>query len=894
MLSRMWFPAAVVSVAIAATVATTDPVESTYVVCHSEASCHPEQSEGISPLQDTVKYRLGAYKLRRRGNFTAESLPDSVLQALGITLSFEEEDTLPRIFARDTMVVPDSLREIDPFRYKYYVALIDSLTHRIVSDSLRKSYDSLMVAADTLQARLDSADRYMLDSLYYRDSTIRAREAFLAWYNGLSKEERKKYDYEQKVKRKMAVADSLGKIKEEKQAVRDSIRENTPRVLLTFAIPDSLKYKRLITWNVDREFHDVKARVPDTTYNHYFYDYAFRREDVNSTWLGVSGSAVQPYNYFKRQEGDSPEFYSWYEPWSQSARNMRMYNTKTPYTELAYWGTLMAGDAKESDNLHIFTTNNILPAWNYSILYERWGGGGMLNNETVKNKTLALGTNFLGERYLMHAGFISNNIIQNENGGLVDVADVRDTTIDAREMKVALGKASSEIKKKTFFLNQQYRIPFTFINTWRARRDSTFVPDTTEDITTAFIGHSTEWSRYGRHYTDNINASDAVGRSLYNNVFNYNPTASDDSLGLTELDNKIFLRLQPWSAEAAVAKLDVGIGDKIQTYADSSATGNRFRGNSVYAYAGANGRLFRNMTWNARGQLYFAGYHAGDFNIRANADYRFYPFRKARTSPVAFGATFSTSLRDPDYYQQNVYSNHYKWNNNFGKTSVTKVGGHIDIPYWKLSASLNYGLLANNIYYDTLSIARQNASAMSVLSATLRKDFVIANFLHLDNQVLFQVSSNEDVLPLPRLALNGKYFIQFIVQRDALRQKVLEMQIGANLLYNTPWYSPAWNPALGVFHNQNQVRYENGPIIDLFVNAQWKRACIFIKIENAAMRWFDSADYFSAHHYINTQRVIKFGLFWPFYTQPGKGGGSSSSQGEGRSLPGGRSFGGEE
>ena len=165
---------------------------------------------------------------------------------------------------------------------------------------------------------------------------------------------------------------------------------------------------------------------------------------------------------------------------------------------------------------------------------------------------------------------------------------------------------------------------------------------------------------------------------------------------------------------------------------------------------------------------------------------------------------------------------------------------------------------------------------MSVLSAGLRKDFVIANFLHLDNQLLFQVSSNEEVLPLPRLALNGKYFIQFIVQRDALKQRVLEMQIGANVLYNTPWYSPAWNPALGVFHNQNQVRYENGPIIDLFVNAQWKRACIFIKIENAAMRWFDTADYFSAHHYINTQRVIKFGLFWPFYTQPGKGGGSSS------------------
>jgi hypothetical protein len=54
LLSRMWFPTTVMTLAIAASVATTDPVESTYVICH------PEQSGGISPLQDTVKYPLGA------------------------------------------------------------------------------------------------------------------------------------------------------------------------------------------------------------------------------------------------------------------------------------------------------------------------------------------------------------------------------------------------------------------------------------------------------------------------------------------------------------------------------------------------------------------------------------------------------------------------------------------------------------------------------------------------------------------------------------------------------------------------------------------------------------------------------------------------------------------
>ena len=149
MLSKYWFPAAVVSLALAASVAATDPVESTYTI----------ELSGVSPLQDTVKYPLGAYKLRRRGDFAAESLPDSILRSLGITVEFADpDDTVPRLTARDTIVVPDSLRESDPFRYKYYVALIDSLTHRIVSDSLRKSYFTLMEAEDTLHARLDSCD----------------------------------------------------------------------------------------------------------------------------------------------------------------------------------------------------------------------------------------------------------------------------------------------------------------------------------------------------------------------------------------------------------------------------------------------------------------------------------------------------------------------------------------------------------------------------------------------------------------------------------------------------------------------------------------------------------------------------------------------------------------
>ena len=58
---------------------------------------------------------------------------------------------------------------------------------------------------------------------------------------------------------------------------------------------------------------------------------------------------------------------------------------------------------------------------------------------------------------------------------------------------------------------------------------------------------------------------------------------------------------------------------------------------------------------------------------------------------------------------------------------------------------------------------------------------------------------------------------------------------------------------------------------DAFINMQWKRATIFVKLENAGQGWpMKKNDYFSADRYIVTQRMIKLGVFWPFYTQPGK------------------------
>ena len=857
--------------------------------------------------------------------------------------------------ARDTIKVPEELRETDPFKFKYYIAIKDSITRVQVRDSL-------LQAGDTVEVQ-------RLDSLYIKDSTEVAIAEFNAWYASLSRMERKKYDAEQALPGLIAAANRKLEIKDSIRARKDSIVQNTPRILSTFAIPDSMHYKRIITWNADRKINDIKnlrVQVEDTSYNRNFYDYPFLKEDINASWLGVSGSPVQYYDFFKRREEDNAIFYTPYESWSFSPETLPQFNTKTPYTELCYWGTLFANSEKEESNIRVLTTQNITPKLNLLINYHNYKGNGMLKREDTGNRTFSTSANYLGEKYIMHTGFIYNRIERSENGGLVDPSMIRDTIVDAREIDVYLREAANKMRKRTLFLDQSYRIPFTFLDkevraqrkaeklemarrdSIQARRDSLLarrdsllarkdsvlasgdsiaiaaylaaekaiaeIPADTEnetemaakteiaadtlmtDVTTAFIGHSSEWTVFKKKYTDNI--TDEAGKEFYHDRFYLNPATSADSLRVMRFENRAFLRLQPWSDDAIVSKIDVGIGDKLLSHYSFSPTSYltgpvNIIQNSVYLYAGAKGQYKNYFTWNAGGDYTFAGAEINDFGIDGNITANFFPFRRAKNSPLTLKGHFETSLREPDYYEQHIYTNHYKWDNDFSKISKTKVEASVSVPKWKLAASFGYALLDNNIYYDTLGIVRQNTAPMSVMTAELKKDFKLGNF-HFDHKAMFQLSSNEEVMPLPMLALNFRYYLQFDVVKN-----VMQMQIGANAWYTTKWYAPAYNPVIGVFHNQNKEEYGNCPYVDAFVNVQWKRVSLFVKAVNVNMGWpLKKADYFTAAGYIATQRTVKFGITWPFWTLPGKNKSSSSSASTsggnrgGSGLPSGLSAGG--
>ena len=642
---------------------------------------------------------------------------------------------------------------------------------------------------------------------------------------------------------------------------KDSVLRNTPRLLHTYVFDDTTKFKRMFLWNADTWFNKPVSIRPDTTFHDWFTEQPHQRYDAGANYLGVSGSAMQYNNWFMRPELKVFPFFDYYLPYSYTPETMPFYNTKTPYTELAYWGTLFANKQLEESNIKFLTTQNLTPSFNVNFVYLRFGGMGMLENEKTDNRTVGITGNYLGKRYVAQGGYIFNRIKREENGGISDPSMVLDTLVDAKVIPITLNNAHNTLKRNTLFLTHSYGIPFKFLQ----KADSLGMKEEKEmgEGTMAYIGHSFDASVYSKKYTDEIPLGDSLGRALYNNHFYINPTTSADSMRVFKLENRFFINLQPWAKEAIISNISAGIGHQyLSLYGfrqDFFLEGNSTeKQNNMYMYFGAGGKVKRYFNWNGKATYNFAGYYQNDFAVDGQMTFSSYP--KKMPQGIHLTGKVDLALERPNYFYNNAYTNHYVWNNDFEQTTRTEIQGKLSIPDWKLEASVGYAMLKNNTYFDSLSIVRQNPEAMSILSAYVKKDIQLWKF-HLENKVLFQVSSDEDVVPLPDISLDLKYYFQFW-----LVQNVLNVQIGANALYTSEYYAQGYSPALGVFYNQRREKIGNTPYIDAFVNMQWKRASIFVKYINAAQGWPDS-DYFSSYRYIRSQKALKLGIHWPFYAK---------------------------
>lgn len=144
----------------------------------------------------------------------------------------------------------------------------------------------------------------------------------------------------------------------------------------------------------------------------------------------------------------------------------------------------------------------------------------------------------------------------------------------------------------------------------------------------------------------------------------------------------------------------------------------------------------------------------------------------------------------------------------------------------------------------------QHGGSVQVLSVQLQQDFRF-RALNWRNTLIYQTSSEESVISIPKIAIYSNLYLLFKVA------KVLDVQFGVDVDYYTKYYAPAYQPSTMAFCNQSEIKCGNYPYMNAYVNMRLSRARFYVLFSHVNQGMIGGNDYFSMPHYpLNPRRFL--------------------------------------
>jgi hypothetical protein len=261
------------------------------------------------------------------------------------------------------------------------------------------------------------------------------------------------------------------------------------------------------------------------------------------------------------------------------------------------------------------------------------------------------------------------------------------------------------------------------------------------------------------------------------------------------------------------------------------------------------------LLFNLRADMGVLGANLGEFRAMGDIETRFNI--AGRTTSLAAEAHIK-NLR-PTFLQQNLATKFFHWrDNSFGDIRRVRVGGRLHIPFTNTTLSAGVENIQNFIYFDQHRNIVQYSGNVQVISGRIDQRFRFGIF-NWNNHLVYQLSSNDEVIPLPALALYSNMYLQFRVSN------ALTAQVGVDAHLHTLYYAPGYEPALLQFYNQREMQIGNFPISTLYANMHLSRTRFFLMYYNAASRAIRPIESFTVPMYPVNPWGLRVGISTTFH-----------------------------
>ena len=604
--------------------------------------------------------------------------------------------------------------------------------------------------------------------------------------------------------------------------------------------------------------------------------YGMQREFIpalcSDAWASTGTFAAEGIDmiYFNRPQRSQFIFEDAIEHWIPTFRKEKFYNVYIPMTLLSY--DFGGNRDNHNDRLKgVFAGNvnrKIGVGANLDYLYSK----GAYANQAAKNLIYGMQGYYSGDRYEMQAFLEHYNSVNQENGGITDDLYILDPAelqggvdkIEPKSIPTNLTRAKNRVVGAEFYMNHAYKLGF-----WRDITQPNDTIEREEFVPVTKFLYSFDY-RYGHHTFTNTNASDET--KFWENTY-FNLSRTSDQTWYRSFTNVLGVEMiegfQTWAKFGLSAYASYEIDKfRMETAVPDTPDNSETAADGLTPLpAGVTNSLehTRNRLWiggrieKTRGSLlrYAAnvkfglmGDAAGELDVDGNIQTRF----KLGKDTVIIAAEGFFRNTSPSYLLQKYISNHFIWENDFGKTRSFRVGGRLHIPWTKTDISAGVENVQNYIFFNSSSMPQQYGGSVQLFSMALEQKlrFGIWNW---NNTLTYQVTSNSDVIPLPAFALYSNMFIEF----EAF--KVLRMQIGIDCDYYTKYKGLSYQPATMQFHVQGADPVDVGNFLfaNAYINAKIKKTRFFIVWSHFNQGLFTS-NYFSMPHYPVDPRQLRFGL----------------------------------
>lgn len=618
---------------------------------------------------------------------------------------------------------------------------------------------------------------------------------------------------------------------------------------------DSLqKLARMTLWHLDTR---TGARYPaesDTLLHNYQHSTLPDGQSVAMGFLGPLGSPAISKIFFDREETETFLFNNAYSYYMKSPDKLNFVNTRVPYSRLGYQRAGPKQTREERFDARL--TSNFGKSLNIGLDVDMINARGFYSEQSVKHNNFSLFGSYLSDKLEAHGMVHLGSIKHFENGGIVDERFITDPisvgeTFTSLDIPVRFSNTWNALRNNHYFILGRYNLGYRDLPKDSLHKGAgKFVPVASISFSTHF---SQQYRRFLSHDTAYVNVEGVQVQNIdrfYDN--RYYTGAVDDSIRFTSLKNSVSLSLHEGFKEWVKFGLSAFLEYDLRNYSmrDTTSTGYISHRESAVTLGGIlNKQQGENLLFNLRADLGILGVNLGEFRAMADVETGFELAGK-RTTLTA--EAYIKNLR-PKYLQENYFSKYFRWNHELGDTRRVYAGGKLFIPFTNTTLSVGVENIQNHIYYGANKMITQESENIQVLTAKVNQKirFGVFNF---DNEVVYQTSSNQEVIPLPMLSIYSNIYLQTKIVNE------LTLQLGVDAHYHTKYFSPGYEPALLQFYNQREREIGNYPIVTAYANMHLKQTRFFLMLYNVAPKVLKDNDSFSLPGYPVNPFIFKLGL----------------------------------